>query len=197
MAPSRAPVKINATYDMARENHNRMDYALGAELFSWSRRDSRPRSMRDGRLLIGMGVVDTSYPAAHSPSNARVRLLPDGTAEAEVAASDIGPGTYTSMTQVAAGMLSLPMEQVRFSLGRSDFPPAPPHGGSRTMASVGSALRAAIARTISTAPSPAPILAHTSGVVPRGRGLSDRARRSGCFVAAPSCGLLMRNRKQP
>ena len=29
-----------------------------------------------------------------------------------------------------------------------------------------------------------------------GRGLSDRARRSGCF-AAPSCGLLVRTRKQP
>ena len=72
-----------------------------------------------------------------------MRLLPDGTAEVEVAASDMGPGTYTSMTQVAAETLGLPMEQVRFSLGRSDFPAAPPHGGSMTMASVGSAIRAA------------------------------------------------------
>jgi xanthine dehydrogenase YagR molybdenum-binding subunit len=118
-------------------------YVLGAERFGWSRRDPRPRSMRDGRLLIGMGVAAASYSAAHSPSSARVRLLPDGTAEVEVAASDMGPGTYTSMTQVAAEMLGLPMEQVRFSLGRSDFPPAPPHGGSQTMASVGSAIRAA------------------------------------------------------
>jgi xanthine dehydrogenase YagR molybdenum-binding subunit len=118
-------------------------YVLGAERFGWSRRDPRPRSMRDGRLLIGMGVAATSYSAAHSPSSARVRLLGDGTAEVEVAASDMGPGTSTSMTQVAAEMLGLPMEQVRFSLGRSDFPPAPPHGGSQTMASVGSAIRAA------------------------------------------------------
>ena len=55
----------------------------------------------------------------------------------------MGPGTYTSMTQVAAEMLGLAVEQVRFSLGRSDFPPAPPHGGSMTMASVGSAIHAA------------------------------------------------------
>lgn len=118
-------------------------YDLGAERFGWSRRDPRPRSMRDGRLMIGMGVASATYPAGQAPASARARLLPDGIAEVEVAASDMGPGTYTSMTQVAADSLGLPVEQVRFSLGRSDFPPAPPHGGSWTMASVGSAVRAA------------------------------------------------------
>ncbi|WFU49465.1 xanthine dehydrogenase family protein molybdopterin-binding subunit [Sinorhizobium terangae] len=118
-------------------------YDAGAERFGWSKRDPKPRSMRDGRLLIGMGVASASYPAFHAPSSALARLLPDGTAEIEVAASDMGPGTYTSMTQVAAETLGLPIESVRFSLGRSDFPPAPSHGGSWTMASVGSAIRAA------------------------------------------------------
>ncbi|MCA1440608.1 xanthine dehydrogenase family protein molybdopterin-binding subunit [Ensifer sp. IC4062] len=118
-------------------------YDAGAERFGWSKRDPKPRSMRDGRLLIGMGVASASYPAFHAPSSALARLLPDGTAEIEVAASDMGPGTYTSMTQVAAETLGLPIERVRFSLGRSDFPPAPSHGGSWTMASVGSAIRAA------------------------------------------------------
>jgi xanthine dehydrogenase YagR molybdenum-binding subunit len=47
------------------------------------------------------------------------------------------------MTQVAAETLSLPAEKVRVSLGRSDYPAAPPHGGSFTLASVGSAVRAA------------------------------------------------------
>ncbi|PDT40364.1 MULTISPECIES: xanthine dehydrogenase family protein molybdopterin-binding subunit [Sinorhizobium] len=118
-------------------------YDLAAGHFGWSRRTPEPRSMRDGRLLIGMGVASATYPAYHAPSSARVRLLPDGTAEVAVAASDMGPGTYTSMTQVAAETLGLPVEQVRFSLGRSDYPPAPSHGGSWTMASVGSAIRAA------------------------------------------------------
>jgi xanthine dehydrogenase YagR molybdenum-binding subunit len=118
-------------------------YELAAERFNWSRRVPQPRSMRDGRLLVGMGVASASYPAFHAPASARVRLLPDGTAEVEVAASDMGPGTYTSMTQVAAETLGLPVERVRLSLGRSDYPPAPSHGGSWTMASVGSAIRAA------------------------------------------------------
>jgi xanthine dehydrogenase YagR molybdenum-binding subunit len=118
-------------------------YEIGAERFGWSRRDPRPRSMRDGRLLIGMGVASATFPARQRPSDARVRLLAEGMAEVEVAASDMGPGTYTSMTQVAAEVLGLPVEQVRVSLGRSDYPTAPPHGGSLTMASVGSAVRAA------------------------------------------------------
>jgi xanthine dehydrogenase YagR molybdenum-binding subunit len=118
-------------------------YELGAGRFGWSRRDPRIRTMRDGRLLIGMGMASATYPAGQSPASALVRLLPNGVAEVEVAASDMGPGTYTSMTQVAAESLGLPVERVHVSLGRSDFPPAPPHGGSQTMASVGSAIHAA------------------------------------------------------
>lgn len=118
-------------------------YELGAERFGWSGRTPAPRSMRDGRLLVGMGVASATYPVWYLPTSARVRLHADGTAAVEVAASDMGPGTYTSMTQVAAETLSIPVEQVRVSIGRSDFPPAPPHGGSMTMASVGSAVRAA------------------------------------------------------
>ncbi|HVY90350.1 MAG TPA: xanthine dehydrogenase family protein molybdopterin-binding subunit [Hyphomonadaceae bacterium] len=118
-------------------------YDLAAARFGWSRREPKPRSMRDGRLLIGMGTASACYPAFHAPSSARVRLTIEGLAEVEVAASDMGPGTYTSMTQVAADALGLSVEQVRFRLGRSDYPPAPSHGGSWTMASVGSAIRAA------------------------------------------------------
>jgi xanthine dehydrogenase YagR molybdenum-binding subunit len=70
-------------------------------------------------------------------------LLLNGSIEVETAASDMGPGTYTSMTQVAADAMGVPVEQVTFRLGRSDFPPAPPHGGSQTMASVGPAVHAA------------------------------------------------------
>jgi xanthine dehydrogenase YagR molybdenum-binding subunit len=118
-------------------------YDLGAERFGWSRRTPAPRSMRDGRLLIGMGVASATYPVLFGAASARVRLYADGAVAVEVAASDMGPGTYTSMTQVAAETLGIPVEQVRVSIGRSDFPPAPPHGGSMTMASVGSAVRAA------------------------------------------------------
>lgn len=118
-------------------------YEQGAARFGWSRRDPYPGSMRDGSLLIGFGMSAATYPALRAPSGARARILVDGSAEVEVAASDMGPGTYTSMTQVAADALALPPARVRVLLGRSDFPAAPPHGGSVTMASVGPAVQAA------------------------------------------------------
>lgn len=118
-------------------------YASAGERFGWARRTPEPGSMRDGRLRVGWGMATATYPVLRSPASARVRLLRDGRAEVEAAASDMGPGTYTSMTQVAADALGLPVERVTFRLGHSVFPPAPPHGGSQTMAAVGSAVREA------------------------------------------------------
>jgi xanthine dehydrogenase YagR molybdenum-binding subunit len=79
----------------------------------------------------------------YAPASAMARLLPDGTAEVMSAASDMGPGTWTSMTQVAAETLGLPIDRVKFTLGDTRLPKAPVHGGSMTVASVGSAVLAA------------------------------------------------------
>jgi xanthine dehydrogenase YagR molybdenum-binding subunit len=53
----------------------------------------------------------------------------------------MGPGTYTSETQVAADALGLTTRTVTFRLGDALYPQTGPHGGSATMASVGSAAR--------------------------------------------------------
>jgi xanthine dehydrogenase YagR molybdenum-binding subunit len=121
-------------------------YRAAAERFGWTRRNPDPRSMRDGRSLIGWGMASATYPMNYAPASAIARLLPDGTAEVTSAASDMGPGTWTSMTQVAAETLGLPIERVKFSLGDTRLPRAPVHGGSMTMASVGSAVQAACRR---------------------------------------------------
>src|SRR5437016_5024690 len=118
-------------------------YRVAAERFGWSRRNPKPRSMRDGRWLIGWGMATANYPMNFAPASARARLLPDGTAEVTSGTSDMGPGTWTSMTQVAADALGLPLERVKFTLGDTRLPKAPVHGGSMTMASVGSAVQAA------------------------------------------------------
>src|SRR3989475_2436287 len=118
-------------------------YRVGAERFGWSRRNPKPRSMNEGRLLIGWGMASITYPMYRAPASAKARLLPDGTAEVMSAASDMGPGTWTSMTQVAADTLGLPIERVKFTLGDTRLPRAPVHGGSLPMASGRSAAQAA------------------------------------------------------
>ncbi|MEU6353252.1 xanthine dehydrogenase family protein molybdopterin-binding subunit [Streptomyces sp. NPDC047072] len=114
-------------------------YTVGAREFGWDRRNPRPRARRDGDWLIGMGVASGVYHTGVAPAQSRGRLNADGTAEVECATSDMGPGTYTSQTQVAADALGLGMRAVDFRLGDSRYPQTPPHGGSMTMASIGSA----------------------------------------------------------
>jgi xanthine dehydrogenase YagR molybdenum-binding subunit len=116
---------------------------VAADRFCWSRRNPHPRSMRDGRWLIGLGMACATYPTLQGAAGARVRLMPNETAEIEVATTDMGPGTYTSLTQIAADVLGLPMARVCVRIGCSTFPSTPAHGGSMTMTSVGSAVHAA------------------------------------------------------
>jgi xanthine dehydrogenase YagR molybdenum-binding subunit len=112
----------------------------GAASFGWGQRNPVPGAVRDGDQLIGMGMAAAGYHTSRSESDALARVNADGSADVQSATSDMGPGTYTSMTQVAADALGLPMSRVRFALGDSRFPKAPSHSGSRTMASVGSAV---------------------------------------------------------
>jgi len=86
-------------------------------------------------------AIDPSGERLHVlQDDACVRLLADGRAIVESAASDMGPGTYTSTTRVASDALGIPPDRVRFALGDSTFPYTAPHGGSQTMASIGSAM---------------------------------------------------------
>ncbi|QIE28705.1 Aldehyde oxidoreductase molybdenum-binding subunit PaoC (plasmid) [Caballeronia sp. SBC1] len=118
-------------------------YQMGAEKFSWSRRNPKPRSMRDGNVLIGLGMATATYPANRSEASAIARILPDGTAMVASGTQDLGTGTYTVMTQVAADALGFPMDKVDFALGDSSLPHAPVSGGSQSVASVSPAVREA------------------------------------------------------
>jgi xanthine dehydrogenase YagR molybdenum-binding subunit len=118
-------------------------YRQGAERFGWSKRDPRPRSMRDGRWLLGWGMATATYPARQSPSSAIARARPDGTVLVQAGSQDIGTGTYTIMTQIAADALGVPYERVRFELGDTTFPETPVSGGSQTASSTGSAVKMA------------------------------------------------------
>jgi len=118
-------------------------YTVGAREFGWRRRNPKPRSTRDGDWLVGTGMAAAVYDTGGFPAQSHVRLGADGTALAQAATSDMGPGTYTSMTQVAADALGLDLAKVEFRLGDSLMPPTGPHGGSTTMASVGTATQTA------------------------------------------------------
>lgn len=115
-------------------------YSKGAEKFGWSKRNPEPRSMRDGHTLIGWGMATALYPARRSPASARARMNADGTFLVDAGSQDVGGGTYTIMTQIAADALGVPVSSVVFRLGDTRFPETPVSGGSQTAATAGSAV---------------------------------------------------------
>lgn len=118
-------------------------YQQGADAFGWSTRDPQPSSMRQGNQLLGYGMATGVWEAMQMPASARATLTADGRLIVASATCDIGPGTATAMTQIAAEALGLDPAQVIFKLGDSSLPKAPLQGGSFTVSSVGSAVQEA------------------------------------------------------
>jgi xanthine dehydrogenase YagR molybdenum-binding subunit len=115
-------------------------YERGAELFGWSKRPRRPRSMSDGHDLIGWGMASAIMSTFRFPATARATLEPGGRFLLEAGTQEIGTGVYTIMPQIAADALGVPVERVRLVLGDTTLPEAGPTYGSSTTVGVGSAV---------------------------------------------------------
>jgi xanthine dehydrogenase YagR molybdenum-binding subunit len=111
----------------------------GAQRFGWDKRGATGAT-RDGQWLIGMGMAAASRLNPLMPSQAGVRLNPDGTLTVRMAMTDIGTGTYTILAQIAGEMMGLPIERIHVEIGDTAYPRAAGSGGSFGAGSAGSAL---------------------------------------------------------
>ena len=118
-------------------------YRAGAEAFGWAQRPLAPRSLRDGDVLVGWGMATALYPINRSAAQATIRMGADGRVFVRSGTQEIGGGTYTTMAQVTAEALGVPVAHVTAQLGDSLWPHAPVSGGSQTSASVLNAVQAA------------------------------------------------------
>lgn len=116
-------------------------YLEGAEKFGWKERNPEPRSMKRGNKLVGYGMATGIWDANRILGRAEAIMTADGKVEIKSAVTDIGTGTKTIMTQIAADELGLPVENITFSYADSKMPFAPIQGGSFTTATVGPAVQ--------------------------------------------------------
>ncbi len=142
------PIELRIRNDATIDPTNNVPYSsrhlvdclrTGADKFGWAKR-GKPGEVKDGRWFVGMGVAGATRQNPLQPSQATIRIDPNGFATARMAMTDIGTGTYTIMTQIAAEMLGLPMDRVHVEMGDTNFPPASGSGGSFGAGSAGSAL---------------------------------------------------------
>ena len=87
-----------------------------------------------------MGVASAARSNILQETSAKVAIDPDGSVTVSSAMTDIGTGSYTILTQVAAEMLGVPMASVTMRLGDTNDVPAAGSGGSWGACSSGSAI---------------------------------------------------------
>ena len=115
-------------------------YEYGKNKIGWKNRSSVPGSLKENGWLIGYGMAVGVFGAGKGSASVRIVLSNDGKLLLECGVSDMGPGTTTSMTILAAEKMQMPIQKIKFKLGDSDLPPGPSQGGSGTTSTVGSAV---------------------------------------------------------
>jgi xanthine dehydrogenase YagR molybdenum-binding subunit len=103
----------------------------GAQRFGWEDRDPAPLARRENGWLIGTGVAASIYPSPRLPGNsASIRADADGRYTVRIGAADIGTGTWTALTQIAAEALGVAVEDVDLQIGDTTLPVASSAGFS-------------------------------------------------------------------
>jgi xanthine dehydrogenase YagR molybdenum-binding subunit len=113
----------------------------GARRFGWEHRDPTPGVRHEEGWLSGTGVASATYGAGTIPgSRTRIRYVAGSRYLVQIAAADIGTGTWTALTQIAADALGCPVDAIQLEIGDSALPLASVAGGSTGISSWGSSI---------------------------------------------------------
>ncbi len=129
----------NAGYTPRAEQY-RYQLKKAAEMSEWSKL-WKPRGSQTGAVRRGLGVAVNAWGGAGHACTARTTINPDGSVLLEMGTQDLGTGTRTIMTQVAAETLGLSMGQIKLLIGDNSLPPGGASGGSTTVGGASSATR--------------------------------------------------------
>lgn len=115
-------------------------YEMGRESIGWSQRQIEPRAIQDGDWYIGYGMGTGAFGAFRGVCAVRAILNPEGKLVLQCSVNDMGPGTATMMTAIAAESMGIPADKIVIEMGSTGLPPGPMQGGSTVTSTVGSAV---------------------------------------------------------
>jgi xanthine dehydrogenase YagR molybdenum-binding subunit len=124
----------------ARVETYRYQLDKAAELANWKTL-WKPRGSATGSVKRGLGIGLAAWGGMGHASQCRTVINADGSVSVEIGTQDLGTGTRTIITQVAAETLGLPMSQVKLVIGTNDLPPDGGSGGSTTVGGVSTSTR--------------------------------------------------------
>jgi xanthine dehydrogenase YagR molybdenum-binding subunit len=127
----------------ARVETYRYQLQKAAELAEWKKL-WKPRGQNgSGHIKRGLGISMNAWAGGGHQSTCRMVINPDGSVSVEIGTQDLGTGTRTIITQVAAESLGLPMSKIKLVIGNNDLPPDGASGGSTTVGGVSASTRKA------------------------------------------------------
>ena len=119
-------------------------FQLGADRIGWKNRNPKPRSTKEGDLLVGYGVGTGVFGAWRGGASIGAKFTSDGMLILQSAVTDMGPGTATAMTKLASDKFGIPTDKIKFVMGDSNLPPGIVQGGSGTTSSLGTTVNNAM-----------------------------------------------------
>jgi xanthine dehydrogenase YagR molybdenum-binding subunit len=122
-------------------------FTSGAKTFGWDKRhptgDKTP-----GPIKTGMGVSAHRWGGGGRGAQVHCDITSDGGLVVKCGTQDIGTGTRTIVTMVAAETAGLPMSAIKAEIGDSRLPFAGASGGSTTCAGVSPAVRITVGKAL-------------------------------------------------
>jgi xanthine dehydrogenase YagR molybdenum-binding subunit len=112
-----------------------------ADMIGWKKAWHPRGDKTAGHIKRGLGVGIGTWQGGGHASQCRTNIHPDGTVEVELGSQDLGTGTRTIITQVAAESLGLPMNAITLKIGDNAYPVSGGSGGSTTVGGVSSSTR--------------------------------------------------------
>jgi xanthine dehydrogenase YagR molybdenum-binding subunit len=112
----------------------------GARRFGWHGRDLAPETRRQGYWLVGTGVAAATYPRYAFPGSTAAISYQDGRYLVRIGAVDIGTGSWTALTQIAADALTCPVAAIHLEIGDTELPRATVAAGSSGITSWGTTI---------------------------------------------------------
>jgi xanthine dehydrogenase YagR molybdenum-binding subunit len=119
------------------------EFKIAADLIGWQKRWHPRGDQTAGPIKQGLGLSLHTWGGRGHDSNCDLTIQPDGSIELRMGTQDLGTGTRTTLTIVAADTFGLPMNAVKVLIGDSLYPASGGSGGSTTIGGVSSAARRA------------------------------------------------------
>jgi xanthine dehydrogenase YagR molybdenum-binding subunit len=109
-----------------------------ADMIGW-KKAWHPRGDKSaGPVKRGLGIGVGTWQGGGHNSSCDASIHPDGTVEIVLGSQDLGTGTRTVITQVAAETFGLPLNAINVKIGDNAYPTSGSSGGSTTVGGVSS-----------------------------------------------------------